>query len=58
MKTIVPALMDSPFYFSMDLQERYALIKRLANREPEIDLQAYWRKVYEILETESSLINP
>ncbi len=58
MKTIIPALMDSPFYFSMDLRERHALIKRLARREPDIDLGAYWQKFYEILEKESFLINP
>ena len=58
MKKLVPALMDSPFYFSMALSERHALIKRLERKEPEIDLNAYWQKVYRILEKKFFLIYP
>jgi hypothetical protein len=50
MKKIVPVLMDSPLYFTMTLQERFILIKRLTARDREIDLSFYRQRLQRILE--------
>jgi hypothetical protein len=50
MKKIVTVLMDSPLYFTMSLQERYVLVKRLAARERDIDLTIYRQRLQRILE--------
>ena len=49
MKSIIAALSDSPFYFTMSLRDRHNLVKRLACKkqglDQEIDLTTYDLKV-------------
>lgn len=56
MKSIIAVLSESPFYFTMTLQDRHKLVKRLAckkqGREPEIDLTKYDLKVCNYLKVE------
>ncbi len=53
MKAIVSVLAESPFYFTMNLRDRYVLVKRLVSRqrseEPGLDLTRYELKVNEFL---------
>jgi hypothetical protein len=56
MKSIVTVLMDSPFYFTMSLQERHRLVKRLQTRAPEIDLSLYRQKLEQLLYQSSSFV--
>ena len=41
MKLIISVLTESPLYFTMPLQDRYRLVKRLMDREQRIDLRQY-----------------
>jgi hypothetical protein len=50
MKAIVSVLVESPFYFTIPLQDRYGLIRRLKRKEREIDLRNYQEKVNAFLE--------
>ncbi len=45
MKTIVAVLVESPLYFTLSLQDRYGLVKRLMDRENNIDLSAMHHKL-------------
>ncbi|MHB8068045.1 MAG: hypothetical protein ACYDIC_09105 [Desulfobaccales bacterium] len=45
MKTIVAVLVESPLYFTLSLQDRYGLVKRLLDRETSIDLSAMHLKL-------------
>jgi len=53
MKTIVAVLVESPFYFTMPLQDRYGLVKRLLGREASIDLSAMHLKLRAFLKVEN-----
>jgi len=50
MKTIVSVLIESPFYFTVPLRDRYGLIRRLREKEKRIDLSGYQEKVNAFLE--------
>ncbi len=41
MKAIISVLAESPLYFTMPLQDRHRLVKRLLGHEPGIDLTGY-----------------
>ena len=45
MKAIVSVLVESPFYFTLPLLDRYGLVRRLVRKEGEIDLSSYQNKV-------------
>jgi hypothetical protein len=48
-KTIIAVLSESPLYFTMALQERHGLVKRLAAKKQEIDLSRYQAIVDEFI---------
>jgi hypothetical protein len=56
MKGIVAILTENPFYFTIPLQERYRLVKRLMSKEQgedqPHDLSRYERKVAQFLQAE------
>ncbi|MFZ5452501.1 MAG: hypothetical protein ACOZF2_11640 [Thermodesulfobacteriota bacterium] len=45
MKTIISVLVESPFYFTMPLRDRYRLVRRLNDRDEDLDLNGYQEKV-------------
>jgi hypothetical protein len=45
MKTLVSVLVESPFYFTMPLGDRYDLVRRLLQGEKEMDLSAMQLKL-------------
>ena len=45
MKAIISVLVESPFYFTLSLRDRYRLVKRLADNEKGLDLTVYHRKI-------------
>lgn len=45
MKALVSVLVESPFYFTMPLEDRYDLVRRLLGGEKEIDLSAMYLKL-------------
>ncbi len=45
MKAIISVLVESPFYFTLSLRDRYRLIRRLIDREEAIDLSGYQKKI-------------
>lgn len=45
MKAIISVLVESPFYFTMPLRDRYRLVRRLSDREEDIDLSGYHQKI-------------
>jgi len=53
MKTIVAVLVESPFYFTLSLQDRYGLVKRLLDREESMDLSAMHLKLRAFLKMEN-----
>jgi hypothetical protein len=50
MKAIVSVLVESPFYFSLPLGDRYDLVRRLRDGEKGIDLSAMHLKLNQFLE--------
>ena len=52
MKTIISVLVESPFYFTMSLKDRYRLVRRLSHREEDIDLSGYQQKIDTFLRVE------
>ncbi|RJR44821.1 MAG: hypothetical protein C4567_04100 [Deltaproteobacteria bacterium] len=57
MKMIVSILVESPFYFSMSLRDRFRLVRRLIKKEKSIDLQDYQTKISLFLKSaEPSLV--
>ncbi len=50
MKLIISVLAESPLYFTMPLQDRYLLVKRLLDREQRIDLSHYQMMVTAFLQ--------
>jgi hypothetical protein len=51
MKAIISVLLESPFYFTLSLQDRYRLVRRLLDREVAIDLSGYQKKIDTFLRT-------
>ncbi len=49
MKALVSVLVESPFYFTMPLGDRYDLVRRLLHGEKEMDLSAMNLKLDEFL---------
>jgi hypothetical protein len=45
MKMIVSVLVESPFYFTLSLRDRFGLVKRLKKKEKSIDLRDYQTKI-------------
>ena len=45
MKALISVLLESPFYFTMSLRDRYQLVRRLSDREEAIDLSDYQEKI-------------
>jgi len=45
MKAIISVLVESPFYFTMSLRDRYRLVRRLSDKEEAVDLRGYQEKV-------------
>jgi hypothetical protein len=45
MKAIISVLVESPFYFTMPLRDRYRLVRRLSDGEEAIDLSDYQEKI-------------
>ncbi|MEW6660103.1 MAG: hypothetical protein AB1424_15710 [Thermodesulfobacteriota bacterium] len=45
MKAIISVLVESPFYFTMSLRDRYRLVRRLSHREEDLDLRGYHKKI-------------
>jgi hypothetical protein len=58
MKAIVSVLAESPFYFTMTLQDRYGLVKRLRGREQQIDLSHYQEKISLFLKATEAITLP
>lgn len=52
MKAIVSVLVESPFYFTLPLQDRYGLVRRLLDKEERIDLSDYRTKINRFLKSE------
>ena len=52
MKAIISVLVESPFYFTMPLRDRYRLVRRLSDREEAIDLSDYQEKIDTYLRAE------
>ncbi len=54
MKSIIAILSESPFYFTIPLQERYALVKLMASgsrrSDQEIDLNRYESRLDKFLQ--------
>jgi len=53
MKAIVAVLVESPLYFTMSLQDRYGLVKRLLGRETSLDLSAMHLKLSAFLKVKN-----
>ena len=53
MKAIISVLVESPFYFTLPLRDRYRLVRRLSDKEEAIDLSGYQEKVDTYLRTGS-----
>jgi len=53
MKAIVAVLVESPLYFTLPLQDRYGLVKRLLDRETSIDLNDMHLKLRAFLKVEN-----
>jgi len=51
MKAIISVLVESPFYFTLSLRDRYQLVRRLSDREGAIDLRGYQEKIDTFLRT-------
>jgi hypothetical protein len=51
MKMIVSVLVESPFYFTLPLPDRFELVRRLKQKEQHIDLSDYQTKVNLFLNT-------
>lgn len=45
MKALISVLVESPFYFTLSLRDRYTLVRRLIDNEKRIDLSGYLNKV-------------
>jgi hypothetical protein len=45
MKAIISVLVESPFYFTMPLRDRYRLVRWLSHREGDLDLRGYQKKI-------------
>jgi hypothetical protein len=45
MKAIISVLVESPFYFTIPLRDRYRLVRRLSDKEAAFDLSGYQEKV-------------
>jgi hypothetical protein len=45
MKMIVSVLVESPFYFTLSLRDRFGLVRRLKKKEKSIDLRDYQTKI-------------
>ena len=45
MKALISVLVESPLYFTLSLQDRYRLVRRLSDREEAIDLSGYQKKI-------------
>ncbi|MDD2904484.1 MAG: hypothetical protein PHU44_18805 [Syntrophales bacterium] len=45
MKAIISVLVESPFYFTMPLRDRYRLVRRLNDRDEDLDLNGYQEKI-------------
>jgi hypothetical protein len=57
MKMIVSVLVESPFYFTMPLRDRFGLVRRLRDKEERIDLSDYQTKINRFLKSaEPSLL--
>jgi len=50
MKAIVAVLVESPLYFTLPLQARYGLVKRLLGKETGLDLSAMHQKMRAFLQ--------
>jgi hypothetical protein len=57
MKTIVSALVESPFYFTMPLRDRFGLVRRLMAKEERIDLRKYQTKKDKFLKPEDQSLS-
>lgn len=49
MKMIVSVLVESPFYFTLSLRDRFGLVRRLRDKEERIDLSDYQTKINRVL---------
>ncbi len=54
MKAIVSVLLESPFYFTMPLRDRYGLVTRLRDKEKRIDLSDYQIRINAFLRIEET----
>ena len=54
MKAIVAVLVESPFYFTLPLLDRYHLVRRLRDKEKSIDLSRYQSKIIAFLKNQAS----
>jgi len=52
MKAIISVLVESPFYFTMPLRDRYRLVRRLTDKEGDLDLSGYQEKIDTFLRAE------
>ncbi len=54
MKAIISVLAESPLYFTLPLQDRHRLVKRLLDREARIDLSGYQMLINAYLRVEEA----